>query len=176
MAPSPTSTCSHPRDHAHLGQALPGQAHHQGIELRLAQRQWRAHTLAWPHEASSVQAPCGAPHAEAVVHQQLDARGARVGEQVTVVGMGGTSDLHDAGQQPLGASAHVHRYAAQPQAIDADHLSRPELNSRSQAAQSPAADIGQWTLRCSGPRRSSKWMGSWTAGLASLWRGSARDA
>ena len=71
------------------------------------------------------------------------------------MGVGGTGDLHDAGQQPLGAGAHVHRRAAQPQAIDADHLSRPELSSRSQAVQSPAAEVGQRTLRCSGPRRNS---------------------
>ena len=32
---------SHPRDHAHLGQALPGQAHDQGVELALRQRQRR---------------------------------------------------------------------------------------------------------------------------------------
>ena len=42
--------------------------------------------------------------------------------------------------------------------IDADHLTKPEANSRSQARQSSAAEVGQRTLRCSVPRRRSTWM------------------
>ena len=45
--------------------------------------------LARPREVTRVQAPRGAPHAEPVVdQQQLDARGARIGEEVTVVRRG----------------------------------------------------------------------------------------
>jgi hypothetical protein len=55
------------------------------------------------------------------VHQQLDARGARVGEQVTMVRVGSAGGLHNAAQKPLGAGAHVHRRGAQPQGVDADH-------------------------------------------------------
>ena len=36
-SPSRIRHCSHPRDHAHLRQALPGQADHQRIELALGQ-------------------------------------------------------------------------------------------------------------------------------------------
>ena len=54
------------------------------------------------------------------MHRQLDARGPRIGEQVAVVGMGGTDPGHHAGQQAVGAGAHVHRRGAQPQLVDAE--------------------------------------------------------
>ena len=69
--------------------------------------------------------------------------------------------LHNAAQEPLGAGTHVHRRGAQPQPFDADHLSRPEDSSLSQARQSSAAALGQRTLKCSGPRRSSIWISAW---------------
>src|SRR4051794_24247947 len=69
---------SHARDDAHLGQALPGQAEHECIELRLGQRQGLGRDyVAWPQEATAVEPARRAPHAEAVVHEQLDAAGAR---------------------------------------------------------------------------------------------------
>ena len=96
---------------------------------------------------TGVQAPRGAPHAESVVDQQFDARGARVGEEVAVVRVGSAGGLHNAAHEPFGAGAHVHRRGAQPELIDADHLRRPEDSSRSQALQSSPADVGQRTLR-----------------------------
>ena len=111
--------------------------------------------LARPREVTSVQTPRGTPHAEPVVDQQLDARGARVGEEVAVVSVGSAGGLHNAAQKSLDPGAHVHRRGAQPEPIDADHLSRPEVSSRSQAVHSSPAAVGQRTLKCSGPRRRS---------------------
>src|SRR5207245_5461363 len=105
-------------------------------------------------EVTGIQAPSRAPHAEPVVHQQLDARGARVPKEVAVMRMGSAGCLHDAAHEPFGAGSHVHRRGAQPELINADHLSRPEDSSLNQAVQSLAAEVGQRTLRCSGPRRS----------------------
>ena len=67
-------------------------------------------------------------------------------------------------KQPFDAGAHVHRRGAQPELIDADHFSRPEDSSRNQAVQSSPAEVGQRTLRCSGPRRSSTWINGSTVG------------
>jgi hypothetical protein len=67
---------------------------------------------------------------------------------VRVRGAGG---LHNAAQKPLGAGAHVHRRGAQPQLINAYHFS----SSRSQPAQSAAAEIGQMTFTPRAPRLSS---------------------
>ena len=90
---------------------LPRQTQHQGVELLLRQchrRRCAARHLARPCEAPGVQSSRRAPHAEAVVHEQLDAGGARVGEQVAVVCLGLAEHLHDAGQQSLRSGAHVH--------------------------------------------------------------------
>ncbi|MBK6787968.1 MAG: hypothetical protein IPG77_10040 [Betaproteobacteria bacterium] len=62
----------------------------------------------------------------------IHAHGVGVGNEVTVVGVCGAGDFHIVGRQPLGAGAHIHQRAAQPQAIDADHFGRPDANSRSQ--------------------------------------------
>ncbi len=82
----------------------------------------------------------------------------RVREDIAVVCAGSAGGLHNAAHESLGAGAHVHRRGAQPELIDTDHLTRPEANSRSQARQSSAADVGQRTWRCSAPRRTSTWM------------------
>jgi hypothetical protein len=132
-----------------IGQALPGQAQDQGVELLLGQGQRCRATGLGPMKSALVQAPCGAPDAKAVVHDQLDACAAGVGEQVAVVGVGRTKCLHHGGQQPISAAAHVHWRTGQPQGIDADHVS----SSRSQLAQSAPADVGQLTLTSSAPRR-----------------------
>lgn len=69
------------RDLLQFLQALPGQARHQCVELLPCQRQRLARIdLAWPHEAPGVQPPRRTPHAEAVVHEQLDRTGPRVGK------------------------------------------------------------------------------------------------
>ena len=47
---------------------------------------------------TGVQASRCAPYAEAVVHEQLDARGRRVVEQVAEVRLCAAEDLHDAGK------------------------------------------------------------------------------
>ncbi|MDR7295843.1 hypothetical protein J2X16_001164 [Pelomonas aquatica] len=62
----------------------------------------------------------GAPHAEAVAHEQLDARAARVGEQIAMVSLAGTEDLHDTSEQPLGPGAHVDGLDRHPHRVDAD--------------------------------------------------------
>src|SRR5207245_8501265 len=77
-----------------------------------------------------------------------------VPKEVAVMRMGSAGCLHDAAHEPFGAGSHVHRRGAQPELINADHLSRPEDSSLNQAVQSLAAEVGQRTLRCSGPRRS----------------------
>lgn len=46
----------------------------------------------WPDELALVQAPSGQPDADAVVHQDLHAVGALVGEQVGVVEIGAAED------------------------------------------------------------------------------------
>ena len=40
-----------------------------------------------PHEAPHIEPARCTPHAKPIMHQQLDACGTRVGEQVTVVGL-----------------------------------------------------------------------------------------
>lgn len=142
---------SHAGDDPHVLQALPRQAHHERVELRLRERGQRACGCAWPREAALVQAPGGAPHTEAVVHHHLHARTARVGKEVTVVSPRRAEDLHHACQQPVGAGAHVDRLHRQPHRLDADHRS----NSRIHAAHSTTASAGHVTEIVVAPRRSS---------------------
>lgn len=154
----------HPRDELHLRQPLPRQAQHQGVELRLRQRHRRGmgSHLSRPHEAPGVQSPRGTPHAEAVVHQQLDARGPCVGEQVAVVRLGAAEDLHDAGQKPISAGTHVHGPGGKPQRIDAG----PRSNSRIHVAQSADAEVGQVICIVVAPRRNSMRMSGGAAATA----------
>lgn len=85
------------------------------------------------------------------MHQELDASRPGVGEEVAVVRLRGTKNLHDAGQQPLSAGAHVDRMDRQPDGVDPDHSSI----SRSQLAQALAWDAGQRMTIIVGPRVSS---------------------
>ena len=71
-----------------------------------------------------------------------------------MVRLRGTEDLHNAGQQPIGAGAHVSWLDGQPDRIDPDHRSI----SRTQLAQAPASDAGQRMTIFVGPRVSSMWM------------------
>jgi hypothetical protein len=100
------------------------------------------------------------------VHQQLDARAARVGEQVSVVRLRGAEHLHHAGEQSVSARAHVDGLDRQPHGVDTDHRS----SSRIQLAHSAAAPLGQLTLIAVLPRRSSMRM---SAGAAAIDGGSA---
>ena len=59
--------------------------------------------------------------------------------------------LHDAGEQTLGARAHVHGADRQPQGVDANHHN----SSRIHAAHSLAAALGQVMAMVVMPRRSS---------------------
>ena len=116
MTPASCPLRLHMRDALRLLQTLPRQTQYQRIELLLCQRHRRspgAH-LARPDEAPGIQPTRCAPHAKAVVHQQLDAGGARIGEQVAVMGLGTAKDLYHAGQQPIGAGAHVRGLSCQP--------------------------------------------------------------
>jgi hypothetical protein len=49
----------------------------------------------------------GAPRTEAVVHDQLDADGPRIGEQAAVMGPGTAHGMRDVRHQALGARTHV---------------------------------------------------------------------
>lgn len=154
---------SHPRDAAKFGQALPRQAQHQSVELRGRERQGRRDAGGdRPDEATGVQAPRRAPHAEAVVNEQLDARAARIREEVAVMGLGDSEHLHHARQQPLGAGSHVDGLGGQPHRIDADHRS----SSRIQAAHSLAALAGHVTVTVVAPRCSSMRMSGNGVGVA----------
>jgi hypothetical protein len=146
---------SHAADALHVLQALPRQTEHEGVELRARELRQRG-ALTRPEEATLVQAPRCAPHAESVVHEQLHARAARVGKEVPVVRLRAAKDLHHARQQPLGTGAHVHGLGREPHRVDADHRS----SSRIQPAIAGAADVGQATLSVSAPRRSSTWIRS----------------
>lgn len=139
------------RDDLHVLQALPRQAQHERFELRLRQRWERAGGAARPHEAALVQAPRGAPDAEAVVQDQLHARTPGIGEEVTVVGSRGAEHFDDAGDQAISPSTHVHRLRSQPHRVNADHRS----SSRIQAAHSAAASAGQVMVIEVVPLRSS---------------------
>src|SRR6478672_12273411 len=68
-----------------------------------------------------------------------------------MVSLRGTEDLDHAGQEPLGAGAHVDRLDRQPDRVDSDHRS----SSRIQAAHCNAAAHGQVTVIAVAPRRSS---------------------
>ena len=88
------------------------------------------------------------------MHQQLDPGCACVRKQVAVVRARSPEDLHHAGQQPIGAGAHVHRVDGQPDCVDADHRSI----SRNQTAHALACDAGQRMVIVVAPRASSMWM------------------
>ena len=122
-----------------------------------------------PQEVTRVQPTRGAPDAEAIMHQQFDAAGARVGKKVAVVRLRLAEHMHDAREQTLGTGAHVHRLDRQPQGVDADHRS----NSRIQAAHSTAAAAGQVTVIAIAPRRSSTWIseGAVVDGIATETKG-----
>src|SRR5665213_1485822 len=152
---------SHSTDASQLLQALPWQPEHQGVELLWAQgeRGRVRRCTSGPLEAALVQSPRGAPHAKAVVHQQLDAAGAGVGKEVAVVRQRGAEDLYHAGQQPVNAGAHVDGVDRQPDGVDPNHRS----SSRIHAAHCEAAAHGQLTLMAIGPRRSSMRMSVGTA-------------
>ena len=92
---------------------------------------------------------------------KLDAGRSGVGEEVAVVRLRDTEDLHHAGQQSIGAGAHVDGMNRQPDGVDPDHRS----SSRIQAAHSSAPAQGQLTLIAVAPRRSSMRM---SAGAGTL--------
>ena len=107
--------------------------------------------LARPHEASGVQPPRGAPHAEAVVHQQLDARGARVGEQVAVVGVGRAgvcttqaSSRSAPARMSIGA---VHSHSRSMRITSAAPWTVRAARPRSRRRPSPASARARWTRR-----------------------------
>jgi hypothetical protein len=79
----------------------------QGFELSLQARMVGGEALFKEAALLSVHAPCSAPDAETVMHEEPDARGPRVGEEVAVVGLRRAEDLHDAGQQPVDTGAHA---------------------------------------------------------------------
>ena len=149
----PLPSVSHSSYATELLKPLPWQTEHQGVELinGQGQRCGAGGCAAWPLEVALVQAPRGAPDSEPVVHQELDAGRSRVGEELAVVRLRGTKDLHHTGQQPLGAGAHVNRLDGQPGRVDPDHRSI----SRSQVARAPARDAGQRMTIVVGPRVSS---------------------
>jgi len=62
----------------------------------------------------SIQAPGCAPNAKAVMHQQLDASGARIGKHVAVMGLRGAEDAHHAAEQPISVRTHVEGLHGQP--------------------------------------------------------------
>jgi len=123
--------------------ALPRQAEYQGVELGAGEFQRRsgAGARCQPHEAPGVQPPRRAPDAEAVVREQLQPRGPRVGEQVTTVRASLAERADHRRPQPFCAGARVHRLRAQPQRVDADRFSAVPASSLSQAAQDWACEV-----------------------------------
>jgi hypothetical protein len=109
-AECPDERHSHVRDDGHPLKALPPQGEHQCVELRCVSVADAVHSRPGAaDEAPLAQAPRRAPHAEAVVQEQLDAGAARVGEQVSVVPvrLRRTEYLHGAREPPVGVGAHV---------------------------------------------------------------------
>jgi len=155
------------RDHASLAHALTRQSEHQGVEL------CACHTDTWsaitrPGEATLVQPPRGQPHADAVMHEHLQASGAGIGKEIRVVRPGRTEHRDDPRERSFGACAHVQRFHGQPDGLDSDHLS----SSRIQAAHCAAAVPGHVTAirvapRCSSMRMSAGAAASTAAGSAS---------
>src|SRR5687768_3658801 len=133
-----------------LANALPWQAECERIQLGLGNLRCRC-TGARPDEAALVQSPGGQPHANAVVHQDLQATGAPIGKAIGVMRARRTEHLHHLGQDRLAARAHVQRIHGQPDRLNADHFS----NSRIQPAHSAAAATGHITATLVVPRRSS---------------------
>ena len=91
------------------------QAQCQRLELLGAELQcWRHRSRLGcaPHEAARMHPPRGTPHAEAVVHEQLESAGPRIGEEVTMVRVGLAKRVDHHRQQPVGTSAHVLGLAA----------------------------------------------------------------
>ena len=72
-----------------------------------------------PDKTARMQPPCGQPDAQPVVHEEFDAVGAFVGEQVDAVGVGCAEDGHDACQCAVDARTHVQRGRCQPDGVDA---------------------------------------------------------
>jgi hypothetical protein len=135
-------------DHASVADALPGYAQRECIELGPAQR---ATNVLGPGELAAVQATCGQPHADAIVHQHIHAVGAPAREELGVVRPGRAEDRDDSRQCCFGAGAHVQSRHRHPHDLDADHRS----NSRIQPDRSMAALTGQLSLTLVPPRRNS---------------------
>ncbi|MDM0078125.1 hypothetical protein QTH90_27205 [Variovorax sp. J2P1-59] len=135
-----------------------GIAHYQRIELPLRQSEL-CRSAARAARRSGVEPSGSTPHADAAVHEQLQAGGPRVREDVAVIRESTAQSARDMRYQSLRAGAHdahVQRLRAQPQGIDPNHRS----SSRSHLAQSAAAEIGQVMLAAIEPRLSSNWIDS----------------
>lgn len=109
-----------------------------------------------------MQAPGGAAHTKAVMHQQLDATGPSIGKQVTVMGLRLAQSVDHYAEQPVGSGTHVLRMRAQPQRVDTDHARATVSASAcvSNAAADGALPRGQFSLICRVPRSRSRsrWM------------------
>ena len=73
-----------------------------------------------PHKLALVQPARSQPHTHSIVHQDLDAVGALVGKDISVVGVGSAEDGDHPGQGGVGACAHVQWGGGQPGGMDAD--------------------------------------------------------
>jgi hypothetical protein len=129
------------RDDTGLADALPRQAEHEGVELRVGQRECGA-AITRPDELAAVQSARREPYADAVVHEHLHAIGAAVGEQVGVVWPRGAEDTDHARQCSFGAGTHVQRRHGQPHQLNLDH----ELGSPQQLAR-PGREVGRGRAR-----------------------------
>ena len=110
------------------------------MPLRLVEFDVCSQVAMWPHEPALMQETRQQPQALAVVHQNLHARAALVGEQVGVVQACGTKDLDHPPQGFVWPGTHVQRCRSQPQRVDADHVGAP-------VSSQPLAQPGA-ALRC----------------------------
>lgn len=129
-------------DAAEFGQPLPRQAQHQGVELRGRERRgWRDAGGGRPDEAASVQAPRRAPHAEAVVNEQLDACAAAHSRRGSRDGLGDSntcttraSSRSVPARMSMGSAAD---HIVSMRIIEATRASRPRTRLRHLPAKSP---------------------------------------
>src|SRR5690625_1364550 len=123
-------------DDAAFANAVPRQADHQRLELLVGQLNVDLASTR-PHESALIEAPCGQPNAQTIMHQNLHTVGALVGKYIGVVRASRAEVLHHTGQRRVGASAHIHGLDCQPDLIHADHVNSAFINCAKLTCPSP---------------------------------------
>jgi hypothetical protein len=134
-----------------LVQTLPGQSHHERLQLATRELHAGAKMRARSDKVTLLQTACTQPQAKAIVDEHLHAAGSAVHEQVRMMRASRTEHAYYPSECGIHSGSHVQRLHSKPRGIDADHF----MSSRSSSAHSPAAEAGHSILTVLEPRRTS---------------------